>query len=121
MGRARPVRDAGSGSPPRVLAVDFDRVICDPETRLPGYKMGQPVEGALEALRALQSDGWRIVVHTVRAAGDDEGGHVRDWLDYFGFPWHDVTAVKPAADVYLDDRAVRFTTWEAALEVLSEL
>lgn len=95
-----------------ILAIDFDGVIHDPTNRLPGYKMGQPIPGALESVQRLLGEGHTIIVHTVRAYDLDQQKHVEAWLDYFQFPRHAVTAMKPAADVYLDDHAVRFTSWD---------
>jgi hypothetical protein len=43
---------------------------------------------------------------------------VRDWLDYYDILYHDVTAIKIAAVAYIDDRAIRFTTWPEAMRQL---
>lgn len=98
------------------IAVDFDGVIH-------GYTKGwqggaiydDPVPGASEALRQL-SKTHELVVFTARHDLDA----VRRWLvahnlqQYF----HDITNRKPQAAVYLDDRALRFTSWSRALEDL---
>lgn len=99
-----------------VVAVDFDGVIHNPGDVAPGYRMGRPVPGAQDGMRQLAAAGHTLIVHTVRG---DTGGHVSAWLRHFDIPFHGVTNVKPDADVYLDDKAVRFTTWVDALGVLA--
>jgi hypothetical protein len=109
-----------------VLAIDFDGVLHDPTNVEPGYKMGKPVPGALGALTVLRQQGHMLIVHTNRVAVDTMGAayqapdnsHVGRWLDYFGFPHMLVTAVKPNADVFLDDRAVRFYNWHHAMAAI---
>lgn len=67
--------------------------------------MGRPVEGALEAVEVLQQAGYEVVVLTAHT----QHQFIRDWLRYYEFPNLWVTNVKPVADLYVDDRAVRFT------------
>ena len=91
-----------------VLAIDFDGVIIDPNNRKPGRRMGEPVEGAVQAITALKRAGHTIIIHTVRG---DRPSHVAEWLDYFMIPYDLITDVKPDAGLYLDDKAVRFAAW----------
>lgn len=96
------------------VAIDFDGVICSLDT-LPGYKMGQPIDGALDAIIELQSRGYTLIVFTVRGASMQGTKAVMDWLRYFKFPALPVTAVKPNSDYYIDDRAIRFIDWKQAM------
>ena len=98
-----------------LVALDFDGVLHDPERVAPGQRMGVPVDGALESVRALVAAGHTLIVHTAR---ENRGDHVTKWLNYFGFPALPVTQVKPNADVFVDDRAVRFTDWPSTLAAL---
>ncbi len=100
------------------VAVDFDGTIHNQEDREPGYRMGKPFPGAKWALDVLRTAGVRIVIHTLRARPsetvdgvrwDNSAQHVKDWLDYFDIPYDEVTALKPIADAYVDDKAVPFT------------
>jgi hypothetical protein len=65
----------------------------------------EPRPGAAEFLRALNERGLRVVVHTTRWADDAEA-----WLREHGLRElvSEVTDRKPAAFVFIDDRAVRF-------------
>ena len=95
-----------------ILAIDFDGTIHDWLAPKPGRRMGPPIEGAREALQAFREAGHTIIVHTVRGG---EPKHVKDWLDYYLIPYHQVTNIKPAADWYIDDRGMHFTNWPEAI------
>lgn len=103
------------------VCLDFDGVLHDPQNREPGYKMGKPVHGAMEACWSLVADGHVLSVHTARTQSGAHVGHVIDWLNYFGFPVMLVTVAKPVADVYVDDKALRFVDWVAASSALERM
>ena len=65
----------------------------------------EPRPGAADFLRSLSESGYRVVVFTTRYADD-----ARRWLGEHGLDaWvSDVTDRKPAAHVFVDDRAVCF-------------
>jgi hydroxymethylpyrimidine pyrophosphatase-like HAD family hydrolase len=96
----------------RTIAVDFDGVIADYD----GWKgtgvLGEPRRDVVEALRGLRAEGWKIVIHTTR--GEDE---VESYLERHAIPHDEINrnsdyqtkGVKPVADVYWDDRAVRYS------------
>lgn len=98
-----------------LIALDFDGVLHDATNIPTGKRMGPPMPGALDAVRALVARGHALVVHTTRG---DIGAHVTNWLRYFEFPAMPVTNIKPNADVFIDDRAIRFTDWPSALAAL---
>ena len=94
-----------------IIAIDFDGVIHDAERPVKGRRMGAPIAGARETIEKLR---WRlgakIIVFTARA-GEKETNAVRDWLNFYEIDHDEITNIKPIADIYLDDKAVRFTTW----------
>lgn len=96
--------------------MDFDDVIHDTAAVPPGHKMGPPVDGALDAIRYLTALGHHVTICTARGPDLD---HIQDWLVYFDFPLLTVTRTKPQADVYLDDKAIRFTTWADYLQTVA--
>ena len=93
----------------KTLAVDFDGVIHRNKDTWRGRASIKdiPVAGAVEALASLREE-YTIIVHTCRARSEAGTQAVRQWLDKHGIEVDDVTALKPGADVYLDDKAVRF-------------
>jgi hypothetical protein len=98
------------------LAIDFDGVIHDADHPLPGKRMGKPIMGAVESVTALHDRGFKIVIHTVKARSANGTKAVEDWLAFYEIPYHEVTAVKPDADVYLDNKGMRFDgNWQLAL------
>lgn len=96
----------------RTIAVDFDGVIAEYD----GYKgpgvLGEPRADVREALLLLRAEGWKIVIHTTRS--NDEVG---EYLRQNAIPHDEINSnsdyrtqgVKPVADVYWDDRAVRYS------------
>lgn len=113
----------------KAIAVDFDGVIHK-------YSKGWmdssiydvPVEGAKENMAELVARGYKIIIFTVRLnplVNEEpslERTKMNKWLFDYGFVegvhYHDITATKPTADIYLDDKAVRFTNWEEFLKIL---
>jgi hypothetical protein len=123
------------------VAVDFDGVI---HAYRRGWEDGsiydEPLPGALDALRRLMAD-YAVFVHTTR-----DPQTVADWLaarDVPAVTLHDlrareglhvnvgtfwnrrdvilVTDRKLPAIAYIDDRAIRFETWDQALADLMRL
>jgi hypothetical protein len=78
---------------PLRLAIDLDGVLHNPEDVAPGYKMGRPIPGAVDAMNKAMSE----------------------WLRWANIPYDFITNVKPDVDYYLDDKNIRFTTWDEAL------
>lgn len=96
----------------RTIAVDFDGVIAEYD----GYKgpgvLGAPRPDVISAMRTLQGEGWKIVINTTR--GESE---ILDYLRQHGIPHDEINrnsdyttaGPKPVADVYWDDRALRYS------------
>lgn len=96
----------------RTIAVDFDGVIAEYD----GYKgpgvLGAPRLDVVESLRTLQSEGWKIVIYTTRGEAE-----ILSYLAQHRIPHDEINrnsdyktaGVKPVADVYWDDRAVRYS------------
>lgn len=102
------------------IAVDFDGVI---HAYRHGWQDGtiydEPMPGAAESLRMLIDKGFRVVIHSSRASTVQKRAEIMEWLDNYDIPYHDVTNLKPAAIVYLDDRALKFDNWNQAVAALS--
>ncbi len=99
----------------KVLAIDFDGVLHDYKNPLPGRRMGAPLPGAKEAMDTLRRQGYSLVIFSVW--GDKPQG-IADWCAFYAVPYDSITNIKPNADVYLDDKAIRFTDWTDALSLI---
>lgn len=104
------------------ICIDLDGVIC--QLRKPGdtYADPAPVAGAADKLRALRKAGHYIIIHSARhmktCNGNvgqviaRQGAVTLDWLSRHGIEFDEMHFGKPHADVYIDDNAVRFESWD---------
>jgi hypothetical protein len=115
--------------------VDFDGVLHSYAQGFTGAcdLPGEPIRGAREWIAAVQSAGYDVIVYSCRArsleqAREDDPGStwdpggreaMREWLHRHGFPPLPITGTKPAATVYLDDRALAFRGTFPSLEKLA--
>lgn len=106
------------------IAVDFDGVIATYDNGWSeGLITGELMEGAEKALRKLVEKGYQVVIFTARMNKESPMqkpyAMIENWLTAHGMKkgvhWHDITAEKPKAIAYIDDRAIRFTNWRDML------
>jgi capsule biosynthesis phosphatase len=105
------------------ICIDLDGVIC--RLRKPGqnYADLEPVPGAVEKLRQLKAAGHYLIICTARHMKTCDGnvgkvvarqGKVTlDWLARHGIEYDEIHFGKPHAQVYIDDNALRFESWDA--------
>jgi FMN phosphatase YigB (HAD superfamily) len=99
-----------------ILAIDFDGVLHDPSKVFKHQKMGIPIDGAKEAMQELLDAGHKLIIFTHRASSEAATKAVKEWLKYFDIPYSgEITNVKPNADFFIDDRAIRFNDWTYAI------
>lgn len=107
----------------KIVAVDFDGVIHRySKGWVDGSIYDVPIKGSKEQMRRLVEKGYKIIIFTTRLnpeLGGDlklERKKIDEWLSSNGFKenvhYHQITALKPKASVYIDDHAIRFTNWE---------
>ncbi len=101
----------------KTVMVDLDGVICTEEI-FHDRPLAQPMAGARAALQKLRAAGYVVVIYTARSWG--EYRVTRAWLEQHGFEYDGLHMGKPVADVWIDDRAVRFTDWDSALQQLGQ-
>ena len=111
------------------IGIDFDGVIhrCS-KGFYDGTIYDSPVEGVYQALERISKD-YRIIVYSAKARADrglvnGKGGIelIWDWLkenDMAKFV-SKVTAEKPRAVCYIDDKAVSFTDWDSCIQELEK-
>lgn len=111
----------------RQIAVDFDGVIhkCSKGFH-DGTIYDDPITDSLDAIAKLAGK-YEVIVYSAKARKDRPlvNGKtgielIWEWLEEHGFRKYikDVTAEKPRAICYIDDRAVHFDNWQSTLEYL---
>jgi adenylylsulfate kinase len=96
----------------RTIAVDFDGVIADYAGWRGRNVLGSPRSDVVQALRDLKAEGWMVIVHTTRYKHD-----ILEYLRSNSIPYDDinksgsncVVGCKPRANVYWDDRALKYS------------
>ena len=104
------------------ICIDLDGVIC--ELRRPGQSYGElkPIPGAVEKLRTLRQAGHYIIIATARhmkTCGGNVGqviarqGQITlEWLSKYAVEYDEIHFGKPHAQVYIDDNAFTFRSWD---------
>lgn len=124
------------------VAVDLDATLARYDGWCGREHIGEPLPGALEAMRALIGAGHKVIVFTCRCSNSVQADFAEDisgeqsaeivgaWLEANGFPkeieiW--TGHGKPFADCYCDDRAINVSpqkcglAWGWALEAIEGL
>jgi len=107
------------------LAVDFDGVIHKySKGWIDGVIYDKPMPDALKIMGELMKQGFDIIIHTTRlnpevhspAEVRQQIQMINQWLKKNGFEkgkhYQAITALKPKASFYIDDRAIKFTNWQ---------
>lgn len=104
------------------ICIDLDGVIA--QLRRPGqsYADVEPVPGAVEKVRGLRQAGHYVILNTARHMKTCDGNPslvvarqglvTLQWLDDHGIEVDEIQFGKPHADVYIDDNAFRFSSWD---------
>src|SRR5580700_10025985 len=100
-----------------IVNVDLDGTICTEEATFE-RSLAKPLPGAREALTALVEAGHTVVIYSSRSWS--ELRMTEAWLRQNEIPYSGLHLGKPIADLFIDDRAVQFTDWPAALASLDE-
>lgn len=93
------------------IAIDIDGVVCFEEKTF-DKPLARPISGAVESIKKLYEEGNVIIFWTAR--GWEQYRTTKDWLDRHGFTYHVLSMGKPIVDIFVDDRAIHFNSWEQA-------
>ncbi len=102
-----------------MIGVDFDGVICSRPgiPRQGDFMVDKPTKDALEAIWWLEEQGFKPYVFTNR--GEKQWSEIEYWMYGHGFPRLNITNRKlKGTNIYLDDRAIRFTNWQDVCKYL---
>lgn len=108
------------------ISIDLDGTICPVKQPEQDYSDLEPLPHAAERIRELRKAGHYIVIQTARnmaTCGGNLGRVIKnvglitlEWLEKNGIEYDEIYFGKPNAEVYLDDRAVRFFSWTDVTE-----
>ena len=108
----------------RTISIDFDGVIHNDNLGWhDGTIYGNPIDGALEAVKLLAKD-YKLVLFTAKAKPDrplvdgKTGAElIWEWLEKYEIKecFSEITSEKPRCLFYIDDKAIRFNNWKDAL------
>jgi hypothetical protein len=93
----------------------MDGVLCSEEKTFE-RALAKPLPGAREAMNALREAGHQVVIYSARSWSELK--MTQAWLQENSIPYDGIHLGKPVADRIIDDRAINFIDWEAALETL---
>ena len=110
------------------ICVDFDGTLSEYDGWQESDVCGPPIPGAVEVIREWHDAGHTIIIFTCRA----DTSVVVDWCCKNGVPYDAInedpdaipgsTSGKPMADVYIDDKAVRFDgCWEEVRDKVNQI
>jgi capsule biosynthesis phosphatase len=104
------------------ICIDLDGVICELRREGETYEELRPVPGAVEKISKLKEAGHVIIIQTARHMKTCSGNVGRvlarqglvtlQWLERHAVPYDEIHFGKPHADLYVDDNAFRFETWD---------
>lgn len=107
------------------ICIDLDGVICSLRKEDETYADVSPIPGAIEKIRELRQAGHYIIIYTARHMKTCNGnvslvvariGQITlEWLSKQNVEYDEILFGKPWADVYIDDNALRFSSWHEIL------
>ena len=107
----------------QAICVDFDGVIAEFSDNINDF--GKIIDGAGAALEKLRALGYKIIIHTTRPSDEDHITELTKYLKAHDIPFDEINtnsdskwpSAKPVADLYIDDRALRFEgNWDDTVQ-----
>ena len=99
------------------LIIDLDGTICT-EEKTYSRSMATPKEGAVENINRLYDEGHIIIIYTARTWVEYE--MTVHWLKTYDVKYHQLMMGKPIGDIWIDDRAIGFKSWDETMQHLEE-
>lgn len=110
------------------IVVDLDGTICTLKEKNETYNDVVPLKESIESLQKLKQDGHEIIIHTARNMKTWDGNigkvvanigkDTLEWLDKYNIPYDEVVFGKPYGDIYIDDKALSFTSWDDVIKTI---
>ncbi len=103
------------------IIIDLDGTICEIKKKNQTYSEVKLKEGAKDFIDNLKKDGHYIIIHTARnmrtcnsnigKVNKNIGLITLQWLKTNEIQFDEIYFGKPNGDIYIDDRSIRFNTW----------
>lgn len=103
-----------------IIAVDFNGTLEDDKHVPRGKKLGPPTPGSDEVIEDLVQEGHEVIIFTNMASNPSGQNAVKDWLQYFDIPYTRITAIKPNADVFIDNKGLHHKDWTTTTGELNQ-
>jgi len=113
------------------ICIDMDGTICETKKLNEDYRNVKPKPGAIEALKKLKTDGHIIIIHSSRNM-EAETNNVakiiavqapifKEWFDKYEIEFDELLLGKPLADLYIDDKALKYNNdWTEIINKIKE-
>jgi hydroxymethylpyrimidine pyrophosphatase-like HAD family hydrolase len=98
------------------LIIDLDGTLCEEKPTFE-RSLAKPIPLAIQALRRLKIWGHHITIYTAR--GWMEYDMTKSWLDNYDIPYDNLICGKPVGDLWIDDRAIKFTDWREVYNAIA--
>ena len=94
------------------VIIDLDGTICSEEKQF-SRSLAKLKEGAKESLEQLRDKGYKIIIYSARTWAEYE--MTENWLKQHKIPYDQIILGKPQGDYWIDDRAIRFRSWDKVI------
>ena len=108
------------------IVIDIDGTICPIKEKEQSYADLIPHKDAVDKLKEMRASGHYIILQTARnmATCESNVGKVMknigkitlDWLEKHDIVYDEIFFGKPNAEIYIDDRAFRYESWDKISE-----
>ncbi|MFY9307891.1 MAG: hypothetical protein WAQ28_02460 [Bacteroidia bacterium] len=98
------------------IIIDLDGTICT-EEKTYSRSLAKPQKGAVKSVNALYDEGHTIIIYSARTWMEFE--MTVAWLKTNKIKYHQLVLGKPVGDVWIDDRAIQFDSWENVVSRLA--
>jgi predicted mannosyl-3-phosphoglycerate phosphatase (HAD superfamily) len=94
------------------VIIDLDGTICSEEKQF-SRALAKIKDGAKESLEKLRDKGYKIIIYSARTWAEYE--MTENWLKENKVPYDQIILGKPQGDYWIDDRAIRFRSWDKVI------
>jgi predicted mannosyl-3-phosphoglycerate phosphatase (HAD superfamily) len=94
------------------VIIDLDGTICSEEKQF-SRALATIKDGAKESLEKLRDKGYKIIIYSARTWAEYE--MTENWLKENKVPYDQIILGKPQGDYWIDDRAIRFRSWDKVI------